>query len=210
MSQITETHQIDGADRVAVTKRPRRADAQRNYDRVLAVTRDCVAEQGSDIVLEDIARRAGVGIGTLYRHFPTRQDLLEAAFLDEAQELTARAEALADGLEGDTGGGEAAWDALVVWLRAQLAFGTRGRCMGAAVLNAKHTEGSDIQVACVAMRESGAVLLTRAQEAGAVRAQVEMPDLLRLMHGIVLANEQAPEPERAERMFELVMAGIRA
>jgi AcrR family transcriptional regulator len=200
MSQITETHQIDGADRVAVTKRPRRADAQRNYDRVLAVTRDCVAEQGSDIVLEDIARRAGVGIGTLYRHFPTRQDLLEAAFLDEAQELTARAEALADGLEGDTGGGEAAWDALVV----------RGRCMGAAVLNAKHTEGSDIQVACVAMRESGAVLLTRAQEAGAVRAQVEMPDLLRLMHGIVLANEQAPEPERAERMFELVMAGIRA
>jgi AcrR family transcriptional regulator len=198
MSQITET------------KRPRRADAQRNYDRVLAVTRDCVAEQGGDIVLEEIARRAGVGIGTLYRHFPTRQDLLEATFLDEAQELTARAEELSDGLDPGADPGQAAFAALVVWLRAQLAFGTRGRCMGAAVLNAKHTEGSDIQVACAAMRESGAVLLRRAQEAGTVRPGVEMTDVLRLMHGIVLANEQAPEPERAERMFDLVLAGIRA
>jgi AcrR family transcriptional regulator len=198
MSQVTES------------KRPRRADAQRNYDRVLAVTRETVAEQGGDIVLEDIARRAGVGIGTLYRHFPTRQDLLEATFLDEAQELTARADELAGGLAGDPEGGQAAFDALVVWLRAQLAFGTRGRCMGAAVLNAKHTEGSEIQLACLAMRASGAVLVKRAQDAGTVRPDVEMLDLLRLMHGIVLANEAAPEPEQAERMFELVMAGIRA
>jgi AcrR family transcriptional regulator len=204
MTQITET------DRIGESKRPRRADAQRNYDRVLAVTREAVAEQGGDIVLEDIARRAGVGIGTLYRHFPTRQDLLEATFLDEAQELTARAEELTGGLDMDPDGGQAAFDALMVWLRAQLAFGTRGRCMGATVLNAKHTEGSDIQVACVAMRTSGTVLLQRAQDAGTVRSEVDMTDLLRLMHGIVLANEQAPEPERAERMFQLVMAGIRA
>jgi hypothetical protein len=82
--------------------------------------------------------------------------------------------------------------------------------MGAAVLNAKHTEGSEIQLACLAMRASGAVLVKRAQDAGTVRPDVEMLDLLRLMHGIVLANEAAPEPEQAERMFELVMAGIRA
>ena len=59
---------------------------------ILAATRAAVAERGGDIVLEDIARDAGVGIGTLYRHFPTRQDLLEAAFLDEALELRQRAE----------------------------------------------------------------------------------------------------------------------
>ena len=67
--------------------------------------------------------------------------------------------------------------------------------MGAAVMNAKHTEGTEIQVACVEMREAGAVLLRRAQEAGEVRPDVEMVDVLRLMHGIVFANEQAPDQD---------------
>jgi len=67
-----------------VRKGPRRADAQHNYEVILAAARAAVAERGGDIVLEEIARNAGVGIGTLYRHFPTRQAILEAAFLDEA------------------------------------------------------------------------------------------------------------------------------
>ena len=184
------------------TKPPRRADAQRNYDRVLAVARGAVAERGGNIVLEDIARDAGVGIGTLYRHFPTRQDLLEAAFLDEANELRARAHELA--------GHPEPLDALVGWLRLQLDFGAHGRSMGATVMSAKHVEGSEIQLACAGMREAGAVLLGRAQAAGAVRPEVRMADVLRLMHGIVLANEQAPDPERVDGMFDLVIAGIRA
>jgi AcrR family transcriptional regulator len=183
------------------TRAPRRADAQRNYDRVLAVAREAVAARGGDIVLEDIARDAGVGIGTLYRHFPTRQDLLEAAFLDEAVELRERAEKLAH--EADSLG------ALVSWLRQQLDFGAHGRSMGAAVMNAKHTEGSEIQLACVAMRESGDVLLKRAQEAGAVRVGVDLPDVLRLIHAIAIANEQAPDPGQVQRMFDLLIAGIR-
>jgi hypothetical protein len=81
--------------------------------------------------------------------------------------------------------------------------------MGAAVMNAKHTEGSDIQLACVAMRESGAVLLQRAQEAGAVRPDVELAVVLRLIHAIVIANEQASNPDEIELMFDLVIAGIR-
>jgi AcrR family transcriptional regulator len=182
-------------------KGPRRADAQRNYDRLLVVAREAVAARGGDIVLEDIARDAGVGIGTLYRHFPTRQDLLEAAFLDEALELREYAEKLAN--ESN------ALEALVTWLRQQLDFGAHGRSMGAAVMNAKHTEGSDIQLACVAMRESGAVLLQRAQEAGAVRPDVELAVVLRLIHAIVIANEQASNPDEIELMFDLVIAGIR-
>src|ERR1700735_3571564 len=114
-----------------VRKGPRRADAQRNYDVILATARTAVAERGADIVLEDIARDAGVGIGTLYRHFPTRQDLLEAAFLDEAVELRRRAEELASA--------PAPFEALIGWLRLQMNFGARGRSMGAAVMNAKHT-----------------------------------------------------------------------
>ncbi len=72
--------------------RPMRADAQRNYASLLKTARVAVSERGADIVLEDVARSAGVAIGTLYRHFPTRQDLLEAVFLDETNELRAHAE----------------------------------------------------------------------------------------------------------------------
>src|ERR1700722_14390472 len=182
-----------------VRKGPRRADAQRNYDIISATARAAVAERGGGIVLQDIARDAGVGIGTLYRHFPTRQDLLEAAFLDEAVELREYAEKLAT--ESD------AFEALVTWLRQQLDFGAHGRSMGAAVMNAKHTEGSDIQLACVAMRESVAVLLQRAQAAGAVRPDVELAVVLRLIHAIVIANEQASNPDEIELMFNLVIAG---
>jgi AcrR family transcriptional regulator len=184
-----------------VTRGPRRADAQRNYELILAAARTAVAERGSNIVLEDIARDAGVGIGTLYRHFPTRQDLLEATFLDVALELKDRAEAFANEA--------ASLDALVAWLRLQMDFGAHGRSMGAAVMNAKHTEGSDIQMACVDMRNAGAVLLRNAQDDGFVREDIDMIDLLRLTHGIVLASEQARDDQRVDGMFNLVIAGIR-
>jgi len=184
-----------------VRKGPRRADAQHNYDVILATARRAVAERGGDIVLEDIARDAGVGIGTLYRHFPTRQDLLEATFLDEALELRQFAE--------DLQSAPAPFDALIEWLRLQMDFGAHGRSMGAAVMNAKHTEGTEIQIACLDMREAGAVLLRRAQAAGEVRPDVDIVDVIRLMHGIVIANEQAPDQSRVNPMFDVVIAGIR-
>jgi AcrR family transcriptional regulator len=190
MSQLTETKPV------------RRADAQRNYERILVAARAAVAERGGDIVLEDVARTAGVGIGTLYRHFPTRQSLLEATFLDEAEELRDRAISLADATEP--------FDALVSWLRLQLDFGAHGHSMGAAVMNAKHVEGTEIQLTCGAMREASAVLLQRAIEAGQVRPSVEIGDLLRLMHGIVLADQNAPDAKRQSGMFDVVIAGIRA
>lgn len=182
-------------------QRPRRADAQRNYDRIVAAARAAVAEHGIDVVLEDVARDAGVGIGTLYRHFPTRQALFEATFLDEALELRDRANELA--------GDPSPLHALVTWLRLQMDFGAHGQSMGAAVMNLKHTEGSDMQRAYVEMRDAGATLLRRAQDAGAVRPDVDLSDVIRLVHAIVLINERAPDPERAERMFDVVMAGIR-
>src|SRR6195952_3156562 len=74
-----------------LARRPKRADARRNYESLLVAARDAFAEDGTDASLEDIARRAGVGIGTLYRHFPTRQDLLEAAYVDEVEEMSRKA-----------------------------------------------------------------------------------------------------------------------
>jgi AcrR family transcriptional regulator len=179
-----------------------RADAQRNYDRLLAAAREAVTRKGAELSMEEVARNAGVGIGTLYRHFPTRQALLEATFLGEANEL--REEALRLAAE------QPPLEALVAWLRLQLTFGARGRCMGAAVMSAKHQEGTEIYEACARMRDAGAVLLARAQEAGMVRPDVELGDIHRMMHGIVLVEEgNTDDPGRTERMFDLVMAGLR-
>jgi AcrR family transcriptional regulator len=181
-------------------QRAMRADAQRNYANLLKVARAAVTERGADISLEDIARTAGVAIGTLYRHFPTRQDLLEALFVDETKELRMRAEALASA--------PMPLDALITWLRLQMDFAARGRSLGAAVMAAKHVPGTTISAANIAMHQAGGVLLLRAQEAGHIRTDVQLLDVIRLVYGIALVNEQASDPDGANRMLDLVIAGI--
>jgi AcrR family transcriptional regulator len=181
--------------------RPMRADAQRNYASLLKVARVAVSERGADIVLEDIARSAGVAIGTLYRHFPTRQDLLEAVFLDETNELRMYAEELASA--------PVPLDALISWLRLQMDFAARGRSMGAAIMAAKHVPGTRISAANKAMHEAGEVLLLRAQAAEQIRTDVHILDVIRLVYGIAMVNEHASDPDGANRMLALVIAGIR-
>lgn len=204
MSQAVTT---DTEDTTAATPgqkaRPLRADAARNRCKLVEVAHVVFEEDGPDASLETIAKRAGVGIGTLYRHYPTRQALQEAVFLGSAEELRRRAEELVDAPDP--------LDALVTWLRLQVDFGSLGHNLGAAVMNAKHQEGSEIQVTCAHARDSGDRLLTRAKEAGVVRADVALSDVLRLLHGIVItagAREDGSQ-ERIDRMFDLVLAGLR-
>ena len=180
--------------------RPMRVDAQRNYASLLSAARVAISERGADIVLEDVARSAGVAIGTLYRHFPTRQDLLEAVFLDETNALRARAEELASA--------PVPFDALISWLRLQLDFAARGRSMGAAIMAAKQVPGTRIYAATKVMHEAGSVLLLRAQAAGYIRKDVQLIDVMRLVYGIAMVNEHASDPEGANRMLDLVIAGI--
>ena len=181
--------------------RPMRADAQRNYASLLNTARVAVSERGADIVMEEIARSAGVAIGTLYRHFPTRQDLLEAVFLDETNALRAHAEELASAA--------VPFEALISWLRLQMDFAARGRSMGAAVMAAKHVPGTRIYDANIGMHKAGNVLLLRAQAAGQIRADVQILDVIRLVYGIAMVNEHASDPDGANRMLDLVIAGIR-
>lgn len=181
--------------------RPMRVDAQRNYASLLSAARVAVAERGADIVLEDVARAAGVAIGTLYRHFPTRQDLLEAVFLDETNELKMQGEELASA--------PVPFDALINWLRLQMDFAARGRSMGAAIMAAKHVPGTRIYAANKAMHEAGQALLLRAQAAKQIRANVRLVDVVRLVYGIVMINEHASDPDGVNRMLDLVIAGIR-
>src|SRR5947207_10729653 len=93
--------------------RPKRADARRNYEQLVAAGREAFTEADRSASLEDVARRAGVGIGTLYRHFPTRADLVQAIYVDEVEALSRSADALAD-LEP--------WDALTSWLRGFVGY----------------------------------------------------------------------------------------
>ena len=178
-----------------------RADARKNYDRLLAVGRDVVTEQGAEASLRDVARRAGVGLGTLYRHFPTRDDLVEALFRDRIVELAALADEL---LVSDAPG-----DALATWLHAQLDQAATCRGLAAEAM-LTILAPRDAPSPCESMRQAGAALLARAQAAGEVRTGVDIDDLVRMVQAVTLAAEESNDPDTAERLFGFVLDGVRA
>ncbi|MFI0979809.1 TetR/AcrR family transcriptional regulator [Streptomyces sp. NPDC021093] len=187
-----------------------RADARRNYDKLLAEARAAFAAHGTDASLEEIARRAGVGIGTLYRHFPTRYALMSAVFQGAVDELIARAHALADAT--------APCEALVTWLRAIITHASEYRGLARALMSASGTgsgagtesSASAMSACSIPMREAGTALLVRAQQSGAVRPDVPIRDLMQLTNAIALAAEQSPDdPELADRLLSLAVRGLR-
>lgn len=178
----------------------RRADAQRNYDRLVAAANDVIAEQGAGASLEEIARRAGVGSATLHRHFRTRPALLEAVFSERVDRLCAMAHDLL--AEPDAG------RALVSWLRAVVAHAAATRGMGAALMAV--ATGAEVgSSAHDAIRSAGEALLARAQRERVARLDVAITDLLQLVHAIANASENGPEPaEQAERLLAIVVNGV--
>lgn len=181
--------------------RPQRADARRNHDRLLEAARAVFGEQGPEAPLEEVARRAGVGIGTLYRHFPTRDALVTAIFFERIETSRSRAAELA--------ATESPVDALSAWLREQLDEAAALRGLGAAAMNIMLCEAEP--QACAPMREAGAALLARAQAEGQVRRDTDIDDLLHLVVGIGLATEDAPDGAAlADRLFALMLDGVRA
>src|SRR5215212_3623398 len=125
-----------------------RADARRNRDRLIAAARDAFAEHGAEASLDDIARRAGVGPGTLYRHFPTRMDLMEAVYRDGVEGLCAEANAL---LSAPSPG-----DALATWLRSFLGYVATKRGLASALMAIAGDEKPSFFVACHGMIEEAA------------------------------------------------------
>src|SRR3954463_15066282 len=142
----------------------RRADARRNRERLIAIAKEAFAEHGADASLDDIARRAGVGPGTLYRHFPNRMALMEAVYQDSVQALCAEAEEL---LESPSPG-----DALAEWLRSLLAYAAVKRGLARALMEAGEERPAFFTRCHDLIQESEAALLSRAQEAGAVRTDL--------------------------------------
>lgn len=174
-----------------------RADARRNYEHIVAVARAVFTEEGADVPLDDITKRAKVGAGTLYRHFPTREALIEAVFRTEMTELSERAYELLEQLPP--------FEALAEWLRGQLRFVKHKR--GLATALRAMDQGAETFAYCKGlMNDAASALVGRAQEAGAVRADVAAADVLKLLHGIALAAES--DADAAERLLQIMLAGL--
>ena len=191
------------ASEPALKPRPMRADAQRNYTKLLDAASAAFLEHGADDVsLEEIARRAGVGIGTLYRHFPTRQALLEAVYRDQVELLEARAEEL---LKTEPPGA-----ALADWLRALMKFSSTKHTLTSALLAGLGKDSELLSSCSKVIRGAADALLARAQEAGVVRPDADSGDVIRLVHAVNIATQRGPaDPGLADRMLALILDGLR-
>jgi AcrR family transcriptional regulator len=179
-------------------QRPMRADARRNYDKLLAAARAVFTEDGTSAPLEAIAERADVGIGTLYRHFPTRQALLEAVYLEEVQAMAELAGELSEELS--------AWEALSEWLHRYVGFAATKRALNEALLDA--APDSDVLLACrTAITGAGAQLVERAQREGAIREDTSFADIGRMVAGIAMVP--TADEGQEQRMLELALDGLR-
>jgi AcrR family transcriptional regulator len=177
-----------------------RADAKKNYDQLLAVARDVVREQGAEASLRDVARRAGVGLGTLYRHFPTREALLEALLRAGFDELAASA----DELETASAPG----DALVSWLHDVVSYANRYRGVVASMVAAIEDPASALHASCVTMKAAGARLLERAQSEGLARTDMDGVDLFALVAALTWLGDQPALAARADHLFGIIAGAI--
>jgi AcrR family transcriptional regulator len=181
-----------------LTRRPKRADARRNYDKLIAAARDAFTEKDTSASLEDIARRADVGIGTLYRHFPTRTDLIEAVYVEEVDALCQSAADLGD---------EPPWDALVGWLQRFIAYVATKHALAEELFAVADRDSEVFKTCRGAFYGAGEPLLRRAQEAGAVRPDVSIDDVVKMVGGI--AKIQGADPETVERILNVALDGLR-
>jgi AcrR family transcriptional regulator len=178
--------------------RPMRADARRNYERLLAAAACVFAEQGTNAALDDIAKRAGIGNATLYRHFPDRQDLVQALLAERYDGLRATADRLL--ADGDPRA------ALTGWLRSFIAHVTAFRGLAASVTDILRSPETELSASCRGMRDAGARLLARAQDAAVIRPDLTITELLCLTSGIAVAAER--RPEETARLLSLLIEGL--
>jgi AcrR family transcriptional regulator len=188
----TETEQS------GLTRRPKRADARRNYDKLIAAGREAFTESDRAASLEDIARRAGVGIGTLYRHFPTRTDLIEAVYVEEVEALCRSADDLGD---------LPPWDALVSWLHRFIGYVATKHALAEELFAVADRDSQVFQTCRGAFYSAGEPLLRRAQEAGAVRPDVSIDDVVKMVGGI--AKIQGTDPATVDRILSVALDGLR-
>ena len=177
-----------------------RADARKNYSRILTVAREVVTAHGVDASMRDIARRADVGLATLLRHFPTREALFEALLRTNLDALTQKAGELETSNPPD--------DALVSWFREGVAFVDSYSGVVALMASAHADPDSALYAPCTAVRSAGARLLLRAQAEGTARADMDADDLFALMSALGWLVGQHSFAPRADHLFHLIASAI--
>lgn len=177
-----------------------RSDAKKNYDHLFEVGREVVAEQGVNASMREVARRAGVGIGTLYRHFPTREALLDALLRQSFDQVTAQAVVL----ESAASSGQA----LLSWLREMVALTHSHRGVISAMTAAMAAPDSALHASCVSLRASGARLLARAQASGEARDDLDGTDLLALVSALAWLNDQPTFAPRVDHLLRVLSNAI--
>lgn len=186
-----------------------RADALRNRERLVEVAQSAFATNGIDSSLEEIARQAGVGIGTLYRRFPTREDLIAAVLADRYLKLAELALVLAEERTDPDA-------ALAEWLTLLAEHMALYRGLSLAVKEAMHDQTTALGRTCKEMIDAGSRLLVRGQESGAFRTDVTFSDVLSLCSGIVTAVERRSERAHDDLpqlnpylLLDIVLRGLR-
>jgi AcrR family transcriptional regulator len=179
--------------------RPARADALRNYEHIVETAREAFAERGPEVSLNAIAQRAGIGAGTLYRHFPTREALIEAVYRDDIAALTDRAAELA-----------AAHDplaALESWVRDQLVPALERSGIATTLKDALARAPEAFSLSKERFNQAADSLVGAAQAAGAIRPDVETRDILRMAAGIATSSDG--DPAACKRMLAIMFDGLR-
>jgi AcrR family transcriptional regulator len=179
-------------------QRPKRADARRNYAKVVAAARDAFAERGTSTSLEEIARRAEVGIGTLYRNFPNRQALLEAVYVEELETLCRSASEF-DALPP--------WDGFVAWIHGLVGYLATKHALAHELLEYLDRDAPLFQSCRTMLFAAGEPLLARAQDAGVVRPDTTLQEIIQLVGGI--AKIPGAEPEQTEHLLQIALDGLR-
>lgn len=181
------------------SRRRPRADAQRNRDRLLAEADAAFREQGTNASLEGIARRAGVAIGTLYAHFPTRRALIGALLHERNETLFERGEELL--------AAPSAAEALTAWLRAVIDHAGAYQGLAALLAEGADDQTSELHRSCVRMSGISDRLIARAREAGALRRDATGADVFALMNAAAWIAERMSR-QQADRLVDLTMSGL--
>ncbi len=186
------------AEPLYLSKRPKRADALRNYEKLVAAAREAFTEADRSASLEDIACRAGVGIGTLYRHFPARADLVQAVYVDEVEAMARSAD---ESAQLDP------WEALTAWLYRFVGYVATKQALADELFAIAERDAAVFAGCRATLHSAGEPLLRRAQDAGIVRPDVTIDEVVRMVGGI--AKIPADDPAELQPLLAVALDGLR-